>query len=149
MQVVIRGKDDVLNTGRLPDLRSAAQGLRLIDVPGPMRPPAPPASKANLLPVQFPMQFGGPLRPPVPGQAPLASLVRGQSPCSSVRLLATCSYFLQACLLTRLYHITSWCLGGQPYLSGNILRKQSASIPKHIGPPEHTACQGSTCRRSL
>lgn len=75
LQVVIRGKDEVAKTGRLPDLRSAAQGLRLIDMPGAARPPAPLAAKSNN-PVQFPMQFGGPPMLPVPGQSPLATLVR-------------------------------------------------------------------------
>ena len=98
MQVVIRGKDDVPNTGRLPDLRSAAQGLRLIDMPGPMRPPPPPASKANLS-VQFPMQLGDPLRTPVPGQGPLASLVRGQSPKFSTCWQLAASICKPACLL--------------------------------------------------
>ncbi|KAK9864759.1 hypothetical protein WJX84_012411 [Apatococcus fuscideae] len=72
-KVVIRGKDDLLSTGQLPDLKSAAQGLRLIDMPGPMRPPAPSASKIKP-PVQFPMQFGGPPQPSASGQTPLASL---------------------------------------------------------------------------
>ena len=73
-QVVIRGKDDVQNTGRLPDLRSAAQGLRLIDMPGSVRPPLQATSQPGL-PVQFPMQFNAPPRPAQPGQSPLAALV--------------------------------------------------------------------------
>ncbi len=76
LQVVIRGKDDVQSSGRLPDLRSAAQGLRLIDMPGAARPPPPPFSQPGL-PVQFPMQFNGPPRPVQPGQIPLAALVSG------------------------------------------------------------------------
>ena len=74
LQVVIRGKDEVQQPGRLPDLRSAAQGLRLFDMPGAMRPSVPPAARPPL-PVQFPMQINAPPRPAMPGASPLASLV--------------------------------------------------------------------------
>ncbi|KAK9868616.1 hypothetical protein WJX84_006947 [Apatococcus fuscideae] len=72
-KVVIRGKDEVQQPGRLPDLRSAAQGLRLFDMPGAMRPSVPPAARPPL-PVQFPMQINAPPRPAMPGASPLASL---------------------------------------------------------------------------